>query len=75
MPFSSLRDSVDLARAHGAFQMAWTEVLAQNLASEAASAERDRLAQIIVGLVPACLDEADLVKRAVARFAREDEES
>lgn len=68
MPFSSLRDPVDLARAHGAFNLAWTEIVADGHASGSAHAERDRLAQIIVALVPICTDETELVERAIDRF-------
>lgn len=69
MPFSSLRDPVDLARAHGAFHLAWTEIVADGYASGGEHAERDRLAQIVVALVPICADETELVERAIERFA------
>lgn len=70
MPFSSLRDPVDLARAHSAFNLAWTEIVADGHASRSAQAERDRLAQIIVALVQICADETELVERAIERFAQ-----
>lgn len=70
MPFSSLRDSDDLARARSAFVRAWTRIVEEQIAVESESAERDRLAIIVMGLLPAFDDEDELVEHAVARFER-----
>ena len=66
MPFSSLKDPVDLARAAAAFEEAWRAIkLSQPDIDER---ERARLAAILVDLVPIALDEAELAARAVERF-------
>ncbi len=70
MPFSSLRDPVDIDRAHGgAFGRAWAKVVEDKITIGAEQSERDRLA-LIVGLVPICSDEDELVERAIERFER-----
>ena len=68
MPFSSLNDPIDVARAQAALDAAWAEV--RNSLKENANVveERSRLACIVVGLVGIAEDEADLARRAVDRF-------
>lgn len=69
MPFSSLTDPVQLARAHAALEAAWAEIKASHLDALGAEAEdRERLKYIVANLAPVALDEVDLVQRAVARF-------
>lgn len=70
MPFSSLRDPVDLARASAAIERAWAEVSASVEPSEAEK-ERARLAYIVAGFAMVALDEDDLARRAVERFRRQ----
>lgn len=66
MPFSSLRDPVDLARAAAAFEAAWREI--KSSVPDIDEGERARLAAIVVELVPIAIDEDDLARRAVQRF-------
>jgi hypothetical protein len=67
MPFRTLVDPVQLARAHGAFESAWAELLAGGHVRED-DAERERLKYIVASLAPVANDEADLAGRAIARF-------
>lgn len=72
MPFSSLKDPVDLARAIAAVEEAWAEIRAssyEQLGTE--EQERERLKYIVASLVPIALDETELVARAVERFTGE----
>ena len=63
MPFSSLTDPVDLARADGALNAAWAEL--QWMTPEPlGERERTRLAYIIAALVAVPEDEDDLRRRA-----------
>lgn len=66
MPFSSLKDPVDLARAAAAFEAAWREI--KSNVPDIGEGERARLAAIVVELVPTAIDEDDLARRAVQRF-------
>jgi len=67
MPFSSLTDPIDLARAQAALEKAWVE-LRPSLPDESDEQGRHNLAYIIASLVPLALDENDLAQRAIARF-------
>lgn len=67
MPFSSLTDANDLARAQAAMEAAWAEVKLQ-VSAENCERERTKLAYIIASLVPLALDEADLRRRALERY-------
>lgn len=69
MPFRSLTDPVDLARAIAAVEEAWAEIQSsayEQLGTE--EQERERLKFIVAILVPMALDEKELVARAVERF-------
>ncbi len=69
MPFRSIADPVDLARAIAALEEAWAEIRSSSfelLGSE--DQERERLKFIVASLVPFAVDEGDLVARAVERF-------
>lgn len=68
MPFSSLNDPIDVARAQAAMDAAWDKV--RNSLKDNANVveERSKLACIVVGLVGIAEDEADLARRAVDRF-------
>lgn len=70
MPFSSLSDPADLARAQSAFYLVWLEIVAGGHVSETEQAGRDGLAEVIIALLPSCADEAELVELAVERFAQ-----
>ena len=67
MPFSSLTDPIDLARAEAALDKAWVE-LQPSLPSGSDERERNNLAYIVASLVPLALDEDDLAQRAIDRF-------
>ena len=67
MPFSSLSDPVDLARAQAALEAAWNEV--RSTIPDAFDArERTRLAYIVAALVAIAEDEDDLARRAIERY-------
>ncbi|MGN6099181.1 MAG: hypothetical protein ACTHP8_23470 [Bosea sp. (in: a-proteobacteria)] len=67
MPFSSLTDPIDLARAEAALEKAWAE-LKPSLLAGSVEQERNNLAYIVASLVPLALDEDDLARRAIDRF-------
>lgn len=67
MPFSSLTDPIDLARAEAALEKAWAE-LKPSLPEGADEQERNDLAYIVASLAPLALDEDDLARRAMDRF-------
>ncbi len=69
MPFSSLSDPVDTARALSAWEAAWARVKdEQILMLGSDEAELMRLKFIVASLVPFALDEDDLVARAIEHF-------
>lgn len=67
MPFSSLSDSVDLARTQAALEAAWNEVRS-TIPAALEERERTRLAYIVAGLIHVAEDEDDLMRRAVERY-------
>ncbi len=67
MPFSSLSDPVDLARAQAALEAAWTEIKS-TLPGGSDERERLRLAYIIAALASVTKDEDELVRRAAERY-------
>ncbi|QEL23559.1 hypothetical protein FQV39_13925 [Bosea sp. F3-2] len=67
MPFSSLNDPVDLARAQAALEAAWKDVKPAN-ADVFDEQGRTRLAYIVAALVAVAEDEDDLKRRAVERY-------
>lgn len=67
MPFSSLSDPVDLARAQAALEAAWSEVRS-TIPDALDERERNRLAYIVAALVAIAEDEDDLARRAIARY-------
>lgn len=69
MPFSSLTDPVDLARAGAALDAAWSEIRL-DLPDACDERERMRLAYIVAGLVAIAEDEDDLTRRAIEQFRR-----
>lgn len=69
MPFSSLTDPIDLARAGAALDAAWNEIRL-TLPDPYDERELTRLAYIVASLVPVVEDEDDLTLRAVERFRR-----
>lgn len=69
MPFSSLTDPVELARASAALDAAWNEVRL-SLSDPYDERERTRLAYIVASLVAVAEDEDDLTQCAIERFRR-----
>ncbi|CAD5295099.1 conserved hypothetical protein [Bosea sp. 62] len=69
MPYSSLNDLVDVARAQAALDRAWQQ-LKPGVASADWERERSRLAYIIAAFAMVAMDEDDLVDRALERFKR-----
>ncbi|MCO5092757.1 MULTISPECIES: hypothetical protein [Bosea] len=67
MPFSSLSDPVDLARAQAALEAAWNEVRS-TIPDAFDERERTRLAYIVAALVAIAEDEDDLARRAIERY-------
>lgn len=67
MPFSSLRDPSDLARAYAAMDVAWAE-LKDTIPEHRREAERTRLAYLVASLTPLALDEDDLKQNAILQF-------
>ncbi len=67
MPFSSLKDPVDLARAQGALEAAWSEIQSA-IPEERADEERTRLVYIIAALAAVAGDEQELKERALDRY-------
>lgn len=70
MPFSSLTDPADLARACAALDAAWTEIKS-SVRDGYVERERIRLDYIVASLVAVAEDEHDLVRRAVERYREE----
>ena len=69
MPFSSLSDPVDLARAQAALDAAWSEI--RSTIPDAFDEQvRTKLAYIVASLVAVAEDEDDLTLRAIERFRR-----
>jgi len=69
MPFSSLNDPVEVARARAALDAAWNEIRL-SLSDPYDERERVRLAYIVAHLVLIAEDEDDLTRRAIERFRR-----
>lgn len=67
MPFSSLTDPADLARAQGALDAAW-ERIRPLVDKDDQEKERVRLAYIVAAFAVVALDEDDLAERAWKRF-------
>ena len=66
MPFSSLTDPIDLARAGAALDAAW-KVVSQTLNSFD-ERDRTRLAYIVASLVKVSDDEDDLIRLAIEKY-------
>ena len=59
MPFSSLSDPADLARAYAALEAIWNEVKG-SIPDPEHEKERTRIAYLVAGFAPMALDEDDL---------------
>ncbi|HEY5798556.1 MAG TPA: hypothetical protein VIU82_26435 [Bosea sp. (in: a-proteobacteria)] len=67
MPFSSLRDPTDLARACAVMDAAWNE-LKDAIPEDRSAEERTRLAYLVASLTPLALDEDDLKQNVLHQF-------
>ncbi|MDR6831357.1 hypothetical protein J2W99_005110 [Bosea robiniae] len=67
MPFSSLHNPIDLARAQAALDDAWKQVKPM-IEDGDRERERTRLSYIVASLVMLALDEEDLVDRALRQY-------
>ncbi len=67
MPFSSLTDPTELARASAALDEAWNEIRS-TLADPCDERERTRLAYIVASFAPDEQDADELAHRALERF-------
>lgn len=67
MPFSSLQNPIDLARAQAALDDAWKQVKPM-IEDGDRERERRRLSYIVASLVMLALDEEDLVDRALRQY-------
>jgi len=68
MPFSSLHNPDDLARAGRFLGAAWAKIEEHGLLSGDAESERIRLAHVVAGLLKSDADDADLIDAAITRF-------
>lgn len=67
MPFSSLTDPVDLARAQAALETAW-QILKMGIDEEEHERERTRLAYIVASFAMIANDENEMVEKALRRY-------
>jgi hypothetical protein len=67
MPFSSLSDPVNPARAQAALEAAWSEVRS-TIPAAFDEREQTKLAYIVAALVAIAEDEEDLARRAIERY-------
>lgn len=69
MPFSSLSDPLEIARAQAALEQVWAEIERLGIDYHGtADGERTRAAHIVVGLLAQAVSDEELVRLAVARF-------
>ncbi|MGO4736593.1 hypothetical protein AB4099_08620 [Bosea sp. 2KB_26] len=68
MPFSSLTDPVDIARAQAALDAAWDKIRPGLDEGQDLERERQRLAYIVANLVMIAIDDEDLTRRALEKF-------
>lgn len=67
MPFSSLSDPIDIARAHAALEAVWLEVK-ETIPVADYKNERNRIASLIIGCAPLALDEDDLKQNVLLQY-------
>ena len=70
MPFSSLTDPTDLARAFASLEAVWRQVKASVPPSEHEK-ERERIAYLVAGFAPLALDEDDLTRNVLFQLERD----
>lgn len=70
MPFSSLSDPADLARACAALEAIWNEVKA-SIPEHEQQGERTKIAYIVAACVPMAWDEDDLRANVLQQYRRQ----
>lgn len=68
MPFSSLTDPVDIARAQAALDAAWDKIRPGLDTGQDLERERQRLAYIVANQVMIAIDDEDLMRRTLEKF-------
>jgi len=74
MPFSSLNDPSDLARACRALDTAWAKIQELGLVRGDAENERTGLAYVVASLLSSAASEEELTEAAIARFLDQQEQ-
>lgn len=69
MPFSSLSDPADLARAYSVLDSIWEEIKS-SIPTMERTKERTRLAYLVLECAPLALDEEDLRKSVMLHYRR-----
>jgi len=67
MPFSSLSDPTDLARAYAALEAVWSEVKA-SIPEPDHERERTKIAYLVAGCARLALDEEDLKQNVLLQY-------
>ncbi|MGO4405985.1 hypothetical protein AB4Z10_17185 [Bosea sp. RAF48] len=67
MPFLSLTDPADLARAYAALEAVWDEVK-RSIPEPEHERERTRIACLVAGFAPLALDEEDLKQNVLLHY-------
>jgi len=67
MPFSSLIDPADIARAYAALEAVWSEVKA-SIPEQYQERERTRISYLVAGCAPLALDEEDLKQNVLIQY-------
>ena len=70
MPFSSMIDPIDLARAHAALEAVWSEVK-QSIPEPDHERERTKIAYIVAACARLAFDEDDLRENALQQYRRQ----
>lgn len=70
MPFSSLNDPAELARAYAALEAVWN-VIKDSVPEHDRDKERERIAYMVAGFAPLALDEEDLAKNVLFHLDRD----
>jgi hypothetical protein len=70
MPFSSLNDPADLARAYASLEAVWNEIK-DSVPERDRDRERGRIAYMVAGFAPLALDEDDLTRNVLFHLGRD----
>jgi hypothetical protein len=74
MPFSSLHNPDDLARAGRVLDAAWAKVKDRGLVSGEPEGERTRLAYVVASLLISRANDDELIDAVIARFLDQQEQ-